>query len=474
MKGIILTALFLSFIIHAAYSQADNTPKDGPAYYFNSFQRYKDTNPDSALYFVKLLAATPTSTALLQNLLHNSFAQVFNKMWVSQATDSISKANLKKRVDIGHSILKAMMADSNQNLVNSAAPIYYWTQIQQNENNTQKLIALTNAFTASQLSATDIYNNRVGRYALLIYQVLLQEKELNTLAKNLFATTKIKLKENQVVENLDSASSEVLNRRTWYRFLYAYCNYVDATSLLNNGHKAEARKYYKIAFDYSPDLTDQNNPSGYFYDMYFLMEKEKRGFQDEYLDYLAGHSIDKNKTLSTLLSIALTNPAYKEKLKSYYEANFKTHGSFVNFWMNSINQNLTNAPAFSLSKTDGTKFSTDVNKGKWILIDFWGTWCAPCRAEHPDLQEFYKYVSTKDIKNFSLLTIACKDTENKVSAYLTKYNYTFPVAMADDRIEKLYDVKSYPSKILITPQGKYLIVPFGVDWIDFIKKYADL
>lgn len=46
--------------------------------------------------------------------------------------------------------------------------------------------------------------------------------------------------------------------------------------------------------------------------------------------------------------------------------------------------------------------------------------------------------------------------------------------MADDEIESLYKINSYTSKILISPQGKYLIVPFGLDWVDFIKKYADL
>jgi hypothetical protein len=46
--------------------------------------------------------------------------------------------------------------------------------------------------------------------------------------------------------------------------------------------------------------------------------------------------------------------------------------------------------------------------------------------------------------------------------------------MADSNIEKNYNISSYPSKILITPQGKFLVVPFGTDWVDFIKKYADL
>jgi hypothetical protein len=48
------------------------------------------------------------------------------------------------------------------------------------------------------------------------------------------------------------------------------------------------------------------------------------------------------------------------------------------------------------------------------------------------------------------------------------------VAMADGLIEKIYNINSYPSKILISPQGKYVVIPFGIVWVDYIKKYADL
>lgn len=474
MNNILLTGILSSLLYLSSYGQTHNEPKDGPGFYFNRFQDYVDKNPDSALYYVRLLASNPKNTSYLNDLLHNSFAQVFHKIWERSITDSLEKAGLKKRVEIGHLILKGMMADSNQNLVNCATPIYYWTQIQQNENNIKNLIELTNNFTTSQLSSNDIYQSRVGRYALLIYQVISQKKELNKLATRLFATTTSKLKLNQVIVSVDTASRQILEKRTWYRFLYAYCNYLEATKLIEQGNKEGARNYFKAAFDYSPDLTDNNHLGAYFYDMHFLLEKEMVGFQDEYLEYLKNSGSGKSKMLSTLLTMALVNPTYKEKLRSYYDTNFPNQEPFVNFWQNSISKNLKNASDFSLPKIDGTIFSTTENKGKWILIDFWGTWCNPCRAEHPDLQAFYKQLSAKDTSAFTLLTIACQDKESSVTSYLTQFNYSFPVAMADHKIEAMYNVKHYPTKILITPQGKYLIIPLGIDWVDFIKKYADL
>ncbi len=57
---------------------------------------------------------------------------------------------------------------------------------------------------------------------------------------------------------------------------------------------------------------------------------------------------------------------------------------------------------------------------------------------------------------------------------MTENKYTFPVAMSDKLVEKSYNINSYPSKILVSPQGKYLVIPFNIDWVDFVKKYADL
>lgn len=474
MNNILLTGILSSLLYLSSYGQTVNSPNNSAIFYSQSFQAYNYSNPDSALYYARLLAANSNYTSFLEDLLHNAFPQVFQKMWERRITDSLEKAGLKKRVEMSHLILKGMMADTNQNLVNCATPIYYWTQIQQNENNIKNLIELTNKFMTSQLSSNDIYQNRIGRYALLIYQVISQKKELNKLATRLFATTTSKLKLNQVTVNVDTASREILEKRTWYRFLYAYCNYIEATKLIEQGNKEGARNYFKTAFDYSPDLTDNNNLRAYFYDMTFLLEKEIRGFQDEYLEYLKNSGSGKSKILSTLLTMALVNPMYKEKLRSYYDTNFPNQEPFVNFWQNSISKNLKNASDFSLPKIDGTIFSTTKNKGKWILIDYWGTWCNPCRAEHPDLQTFYKQLSTKDTSAFTLLTIACQDKESSVTSYLSQFNYSFPVAMADNKIEAMYNVKHYPTKILITPQRKYLIIPNGIDWVDFIKKYADL
>ena len=90
------------------------------------------------------------------------------------------------------------------------------------------------------------------------------------------------------------------------------------------------------------------------------------------------------------------------------------------------------------------------------------------------MQKFYDSVVLQNTGKISLLTIACKDTEEKVNKYMTDNKYSFPVAMADNAIEKTYVVQGYPTKVLITPQRKYIVIPYNVDWVDFIRQYANL
>ena len=90
------------------------------------------------------------------------------------------------------------------------------------------------------------------------------------------------------------------------------------------------------------------------------------------------------------------------------------------------------------------------------------------------MQKFFDSVVLTNKGKIALLTIACKDTEDKVNKYMADNKYSFPVAMADGTIEKTYMVEGYPTKVLITPQRKYIVIPYNIDWVNFIKQYANL
>ncbi len=147
---------------------------------------------------------------------------------------------------------------------------------------------------------------------------------------------------------------------------------------------------------------------------------------------------------------------------------------FNNYWIEAIDINAKIAPSISLNLLDKKLFSSKKLLGRWILVDFWGTWCRPCREEHPDLQKFYQSIVLKNPNKISLLTIACRDIDKNVRAYIKEKNFSFPVELSDNKVENIYSVQGYPTKILITPKGKYITVPSGTDWINFVKQYCDL
>src|SRR5687768_8387284 len=103
-----LLSLLLPLYYITATAQ-DNLPKEGPGFYFNSFQHYKDKNVDSALYFIRLLA-NKNYLSTFEDLLHDTYAQSFLKSLPGDFDNETQKQAYKKMVDSARKLLPAMMA----------------------------------------------------------------------------------------------------------------------------------------------------------------------------------------------------------------------------------------------------------------------------------------------------------------------------------------------------------------------------
>ena len=111
------------------------------------------------------------------------------------------------------------------------------------------------------------------------------------------------------------------------------------------------------------------------------------------------------------------------------------------------------APDFALWTMDGTPIHLTNFRGKFLLMDFWGTWCAPCRHEIPNFVKLHTSVS-----NDSLLILGvANDDSTKLVSFIDKMKIPYMNAEATSQIITDYGVTGYPTTFLIDPDGKILM-----------------
>lgn len=118
-------------------------------------------------------------------------------------------------------------------------------------------------------------------------------------------------------------------------------------------------------------------------------------------------------------------------------------------------------PAFSVEKRDGAKISIQDMKGKVVLINFFATWCPPCRQELPRLQkELWETLGDKT--DFSIMVLAREEGWDKLDPFMKSNNYTFPVFPDLNRkVFSLFAEQSIPRNVLINKDGKIIYQSIG-------------
>ncbi len=116
------------------------------------------------------------------------------------------------------------------------------------------------------------------------------------------------------------------------------------------------------------------------------------------------------------------------------------------------------APDFTLTTTDGKTLKLSDFKGKGVIVNFWATWCPPCRAEIPDMVELQKEYESK---GFSFIGIAVSDQEEKVKAFVESQKMNYPVAMGTPELAMSYGkftkegtIRGIPTSFVINGKGE--------------------
>ena len=123
---------------------------------------------------------------------------------------------------------------------------------------------------------------------------------------------------------------------------------------------------------------------------------------------------------------------------------------------------------FDATTVDGLPFDTESLKNKVVFLNLWATWCGPCRAEMPTIQNLYNEIKPDDIV-FVMLSIDRKDPVNKVKEYVVKNNYTFPVYILKGAPPTQLRVPSIPTTFIIDKKGNIIRKEVGMRRYDAEK-----
>jgi len=139
------------------------------------------------------------------------------------------------------------------------------------------------------------------------------------------------------------------------------------------------------------------------------------------------------------------------------------------------------APDFAIPDTNGNLIKLSSFKGKYVLLDFWASWCAPCRQANPDMVNIYKHYKNK---NFTILGISLDGAKGKAAwiAAIHKDGLTWPqvsdltpgadLKIWDSEAARVYGIQSIPQNFLICPDGKIIAKNLDEDGLE--KKLGEI
>ena len=119
------------------------------------------------------------------------------------------------------------------------------------------------------------------------------------------------------------------------------------------------------------------------------------------------------------------------------------------------------APDFTLKDLKGNDLALSSLRGKYVVLDFWGSWCGWCIKGIPDMKKYYdKYKDRMEI-----LGIDCRDTEQKWRDAVEKHQLPWLHVRnaGEPDVSVMYGIQGYPAKIVVDPEGKIAKIVIGED-----------
>lgn len=131
------------------------------------------------------------------------------------------------------------------------------------------------------------------------------------------------------------------------------------------------------------------------------------------------------------------------------------------------------APDFELETLDGDKAKLSDYEGERVIVNFWATWCPPCREEIPDLKKLYDEEDV-EILAVNMTSDETSDMDEIEEFANEEFDMPFPVLLDyDDDVRQAYKVVAYPTSYMVDSEGKIQYMAMGAMTHDQMKKELD-
>jgi len=118
---------------------------------------------------------------------------------------------------------------------------------------------------------------------------------------------------------------------------------------------------------------------------------------------------------------------------------------------------------FTIPMLDGTMVNLSQLKGKVVFLNFWATWCGPCRSEMPSMEAVYQKLKDKGLE---ILAVNLGDSRDDVSAFMNNYKLNFPVGLDGKKLTgTYYHIQAIPTTYIIDRRGLIIARLVGsINW----------
>jgi len=220
---------------------------------------------------------------------------------------------------------------------------------------------------------------------------------------------------------------------------------LDPQSIFFEAHLAGGILGFDYAFSQAPALADETGISADYFEKFVLdfaekaLDPERKGNLIFELGRHFSYADQPEKA-----------EKYLKRVQTEFPDNWYVTRGVVERQLNGLKvRKGTPAPGFAVQSLDGDSLRLADFKGKFVFIDFWGSWCGPCLGELPNFRKLAQTISANELQIIGL----ARDDEKSLRAYLAQEPLPYPNALAPEEVLKVWGINAYPTTFLIDPNG---------------------